>query len=277
MLALNFMPSITAPKGNAARIAITAEFIKYYDACLDKEANEFVKGRFRAARNWGLTMEEVCKAEVTILSASVTNTVPNVFYAICYVFSDPALTTDLREEVSKIVTRSTRNGVDTVALNISMIETHCPLLVSCYSETMRLNKTGASIRTALSDVMLNNQYLLKKGSLIQIATDIVQSDLKTWGLDAKSFNARRFIEKESLSKEEKKAQTQAWMPFGGGRNMCPGRHLAFTEITVSDSFCFGTLVHREQHLSRYVLRVVRQSSKDVFWQLQLRDHLSVAG
>lgn len=241
MLALNFMPSITAPKGNAARKAMTAGFMNYYNSLLDKEANDFVKGRARAARNWGLTTEEICKAEVTIISASVTNTVPNVFYAICYVFADSALTTNLREEVSKIVTRSTRNGVDTVALDISMIETHCPLLVSCYSETLRLNKTGASIRTALSDVMLNDQYLLKKGSLIQIATDLVQSDPKTWGPDAKYFNARRFMGKEYLPKEEKKAQTQAWMPFGGGRNLCPGRHLAFTEITVSNNFWFPAL------------------------------------
>ena len=33
-----------------------------------------------------------------------------------------------------------------------------------------------------------------------------------------------------LPKAEKKAQNQAFIPFGGGKNLCPGRHFAFTEI-----------------------------------------------
>jgi cytochrome P450 len=169
MLVLDFMPAITAPKGFAARLAIAPAFQKYYEAGLEKEASSFVQGRARTARNWGLTTEEICKAEITILAASVTNTVPNVFYMICYIFSDPDLCEALREEVGKIATRSHRDGVDTVKLDISMIEEHCPLLASCYQETLRLNKTGSSVRMALADVMLNDQYLLKKGSIIQIS------------------------------------------------------------------------------------------------------------
>lgn len=225
------MTSITARKGYKARLVANRAFKAYYDAGLDKNATGLVQGRVRAARKWGLTTEEISKGEIAILTASVTNTVPDTFYLICYIFSDPDLVSRLRDEVGKIVTRSDRGGLDTVILDHTKIETDCPLLVSCYNETLRLNKTGSLLRVVLSDTLLNNQYLLKKRSFIQIATGEIHTDPNTWGPDAKDFKASRFLAHEATSKEERKAQNQAFIPFGGGRNLCPGRHLAFTEIT----------------------------------------------
>jgi cytochrome P450 len=150
---------------------------------------------------------------------------------LCYIFSDVELVAAIREETAKIITQQISDKAKLVSLDIAMLQTHCPLLTACFYETLRLIKTGASVRTTLSDVMLDDQYLLKKGAVIQIPTGVLQSDISTWGKDAQAFNPRRFIEKESLSKEAKKLQTQAFIPFGGGKNLCPGRHLAFTEIT----------------------------------------------
>jgi cytochrome P450 len=231
MLVLDFLPSFTAPKGYAGRAAVLPTFRKYYNAGLDRNANSLVQGRARAARKWGLTTEEIAKAEITIIMAAGTNTVPMVFYMICHIFSQPDLIISLREEVSKITTREVRNGVETVVLKVPMLQTHCPLLSACFSETLRLIKTGASVRSVLKDVMLADKYLLKKGAFLQIPSGVMQADFKTWGPDANEFNPRRFLTQDSLPKEVKKTQTQAFIPFGGGKNLCPGRHLAFTEIT----------------------------------------------
>jgi cytochrome P450 len=231
LLILGFLPSITAPKGYAARLSIGAAFQKYYNSGLDKNASGFVKGRARCARKWGLTTEDISTAEISIISAAVINTVPNVFHMLCYIFSDLELVAAIRKETAKIATRKIQDGFELVSLNIALLQTHCPLLTASFYETLRLTKTGASVRTTLSDVLLDNQYLLKKGAIIQIPTGVLQSNVNTWGDDSKAFNPRRFIEKESLSKEAKKAQTRAFIPFGGGKNLCPGRHLAFTEIT----------------------------------------------
>jgi hypothetical protein len=38
------------------------------------------------------------------------------------------------------------------------------------------------------------------------------------------------MKKEGLTKQQKKAQTHGLLPFGGGKHLCPGRHLAFTDI-----------------------------------------------
>ena len=51
------------------------------------------------------------------------------------------------------------------------------------------------------------------------------------GPDAKEFKPERWLAQDPLLKEARKAQAMAFFPFGGGKNLCPGRHLAFTEIT----------------------------------------------
>ncbi|KAK6582513.1 hypothetical protein PZA11_004921 [Diplocarpon coronariae] len=190
----------------------------------------FIKGRERCARKWGMTTTEIAKADISILFAAVTNTVPNVYFMICYLFSDVHLLAALRSEVEGIV----RREGEKVVLSIGAVRERCPLLTGCFQETLRLVKTGASVRVVLEDTMLAEQYLLKKGGVVEIPTGLLQSDSTTWGPDAKEFDPYRWIEAKSMHREDRekrKVQSQAFVPFGGGKNLCPGRHLAFNEIT----------------------------------------------
>ncbi len=67
-------------------------------------------------------------------------------------------------------------------------------------------------------------YLLKAGSIVQIPSAVLNTAPSTWGPDSKTFNPRRF-----LDSDDKKARQHGFIPFGGGKHLCPGRHLAFTE------------------------------------------------
>ncbi|KAK2628797.1 hypothetical protein QTJ16_001900 [Diplocarpon rosae] len=230
LLVLDVFPAITARKGHTARVTMTTAFEKYYNAGLSKNASGFIKGRERCARKWGMTTIDIAQADISILFAAVTNTVPNVYFMICYIFSDPRLLAALRSEAEGIVRREGAR----VVLSIGALRERCPLLTACFQETLRLVKTGASVRVVLEDTMLGEKYLLKKGGVVQIPTGLLQSDPATWGPEAKEFDPYRWTEAKTTHKEDRdrrKVQSQAFVPFGGGKNLCPGRHLAFNEIT----------------------------------------------
>jgi cytochrome P450 len=82
------------------------------------------------------------------------------------------------------------------------------------------------------DVLLNYQYLLKKGSYIQMAAGPMHTSTAIWGPDSKVFNPSRFapFTVSSLPKSEQKQRKAGFAPFGGGVNLCPGRYFVSTEI-----------------------------------------------
>jgi len=49
------------------RALLAPTFKKYYDDGLENNANGLIKGRLRAGRKWGLTNEEIGKADLAII------------------------------------------------------------------------------------------------------------------------------------------------------------------------------------------------------------------
>jgi cytochrome P450 len=150
--------------------------------------------------------------EIAMCFAPVTNVVPTVFWMLSYIYADNELLRDLREEVAIL-----GNPLDVSKLH------SCPLLVSTFYETQRLKQHGNAVRFVTADTLLDG-YLLKKGSILQMPSAVLNTASSTWGPDSKTFNPRRF-----LDLDDKKARQRGFIPFGGGRHLCPGRHLAFTE------------------------------------------------
>lgn len=209
---IGFYPQIVARKAYQAQQRVSKAFKEYYDAGLDKNANQFIKGRARVARDHNLDNTVLGMFEIAICFAPVTNVVPTVFWMLSYIYSDADLLQALREEVAIL-----GNPLDITKLR------SCPLLISTFQETQRLKQHGNAVRFVTADTLLGG-YLLKKGSIIQIPSAVLNTASSTWGLDSKTFNPRRF-----LDSDDKKARQQGFIPFGGGKHLCPGRHLAFTE------------------------------------------------
>jgi cytochrome P450 len=209
---IGFYPQLVAKKAYRAQQRVSAAFKAYYDAGLDANANAFIKGRALVARNHNLSNTILGIFEIAMCFAPVTNVVPTVFWMLNYIYSDAHLLAHLRDELVIL-----GNPIDVPKLR------SCKLLISTFQETQRLRQHGNAVRFVTADTRLDG-YLLKKDSVIQIPSAVLNTASSTWGPDAGNFNARRF-----LGLDDKKARQHGFIPFGGGRHLCPGRHLAFTE------------------------------------------------
>jgi cytochrome P450 len=86
----------------------------------------------------------------------------------------------------------------------------------------------------MEDLTIKDQdgrsYLLKKGVDVQLPAGVTQRNIIIWGFDADRFRADRFVPLTSKATDEDRTCKAAYMPFGGGRHLCPGRNFAFAEI-----------------------------------------------
>lgn len=200
--------------------------------------------RAKVARNYGISNEDLGTFEPSIAFASTTNAMPTVFWMLSYIFADPKLAAEIRGELMhRVDVRVVVNGGKEVKegyINMTNISTECPLLMSTYNETMRIANGQVSARLVKEDTTITmsssgsypSSYLLKKGSPVQIPSRVAHMAESTWGSDSHVFDAKRFMNarNESLDKDVSKARRQGFLPFGGGKHLCPGRHFALAEI-----------------------------------------------
>jgi len=115
----------------------------------------------------------------------------------------------------------------TYHVNIAAIVAGYPLLASLVQETLRVQSTNASRRILLKDTLLDNQYLLKQGSILLIPSAELHNSASVWGSSAKDFDSRHFLQKHN---NQARIPSSAYRAYGSGALLCPGRFLAVNEI-----------------------------------------------
>lgn len=235
MLLLGVAPSITARKGYQARIRFTRALDRYFDEGGPETGSDLIKARHKYNIQYGAAKYAGC-FEIGDLIGVLVNAVPTFFWMLVHIFSRPALLADLRAEISGVTdetTRSTSTGTKIArSIAVSKLKEHCPLLLSTYQETLRLQTHNSSSRWVTKDTLLADKYLLKAGNVIQMPGHAVHTMPSIYGSDADTFNPNRFIKFEKMKNRDRGAKQHpaSFRSFGGGATLCPGRHFATAEL-----------------------------------------------
>ncbi|KAI1494949.1 cytochrome P450 [Biscogniauxia mediterranea] len=240
-------------------------------------ASRIVRERVAIARRHGWTLRAAARSELSFLFAGVVNVTTAAFWLVARVFADAALLAAVRGEVEAVLrspaTEEEEDGTEEGRrlLSVADLRDRCPWLVAAYRECLRLGSDNYSTRVVVGGeegekgedqgTLLAGRYFLRRGAVVQVAGGVIHADPAIWGDDADEFNPGRFfLDKDdehngddvgerrgreggtTTRRQKKKNTTQVHHPaafraFGGGKTLCPGRHLAMNEI-----LCFVALV-----------------------------------
>lgn len=209
-----------------ARERLVSAFVKYYEAGGHENSSELTYNRWKVQHEAGATTKDIAKLEAAAGIGILSNTVPSTFWTLFDIYSRESLLLELREEIREnglIIEPET--GLHVV--DLASVRDNCHLLVSSFQETLRLRSNGAPTRVVCKDILLDDQWLLKEGSILQMPAPVLNRKPVAWGEATDDFNPRRFM-KEASQKGLKRAT--AFMSFGASPNICPGRHFASGEI-----------------------------------------------
>lgn len=228
-LIVDLAASLLAPKGNRARSELGLAFQRYFEQYTPKQTQTaaVIEARYSTNVQYGVSSWNQGRLEVGVLLGILANTIPTIFYMLVHIFSDPDLLRDIREEIEATSVTYVTGGT-TCYLRILTMREKCVLLHSTFQELLRVHALGSSVRYVREDILLQDQYLLKKGMVVQMPMAVMHSDPSAWGADVKDFQPRRFLKLRNDAKEFKNHAT-AYRPFGGGASMCPGRHFVTLE------------------------------------------------
>jgi cytochrome P450 len=131
---------------------------------------------------------------------------------LAHILFNPELATAIRKETAQAF-RS--DGT----IDNDFLTQHCPILESVWFEVLRLYATVTTIRKASQDTQLG-KYNIKTGDTLLYSARQLSFDADAFGPNHGDFDSMRFFRSPELK------YAKNLRPFGGGRFLCPGRHLA---------------------------------------------------
>ncbi|KAK7936594.1 uncharacterized protein PG986_015032 [Apiospora aurea] len=226
------LPWLTARKPIAARDRVAEAFEAYYRAGGVQKGSALAQMRYQAEVDNHVPLEDMARWEVGGSIAILVNTAPSAFWTLLLLHSSPGLVEEIRKEIdactetTSIASASVEGAAAVPTLDITTLKERCPLLLSSYQEGLRYTSIGTSVREVMEDTYLEG-YLLTKGAMLQMPSRVIHQDTGLWGPGAAEFDPRRFL---AENKQNRPGGDACFRAFGGGKTLCPGRHLATNEI-----------------------------------------------
>jgi hypothetical protein len=214
-----------------ARIARSRAFnaVLEYEEAMEKAANGEDPGqewqnlddvgpvltqRLELYRQLNFKMDERAALELSLLWAMNANANMLVFWMLNHIYADETLLAQLREEIAPFVQAVQPQQLFGVpeppridTFDHEALASKCPLLKSCYVESLRLDAAPWSFRVMQEDLVLPaskdkdaERFLLKKGTYAHIAHSIHHTDPAYFD-DPQVWRPDRHIKRESGDEE----------------------------------------------------------------------------
>lgn len=213
-----------------SRETLVNAFGQYYTAGSYKQGSAYIQAFTTHCIAHQVVPSDIPRMLLGTVFNNVANTVPSAFWVVYRIFSDPEVLVQCRHEVSQCVQyMDGSDGTMVATIDLSLVLSACPILLSTYHEVFRYHGMANSVRVVSEDHVLDGKYLLKKGGLVMMSARTQHSNPAVWGEDVRQFNHMRFV--KQAGKHERTANNPAaFRGFGGGVTLCPGRHFATSEI-----------------------------------------------
>ncbi|KAM7193346.1 putative cytochrome p450 oxidoreductase [Rhypophila sp. PSN 637] len=229
-----FLTRIFIHKVIQARETVVSAFLDFGKKGGTKTASSLLQAKHAHHRE-KFRDEDIARTDLALAFAILGNTGPAAWWFVYHIFRDEKLVRDLREELVSapgLLTRSDGGeGECVMQVDLAKLRDHCPVLLSTLQETLRYRAVSNSVRKVLEqDILLDGQYLLKKGSLVMLPHAVQHSSTKAFGEDANEFDHLRFVRGRQGEKQKGGPDRRAFYAFGGGHETCPGRHFATMEL-----------------------------------------------
>ena len=186
--------------------------------------SEFIQARrqlFEQNSDW-MSLRDRGGNQTGLFWGSLGNTIPALFWCLFYILRDEHAVNTIQQEIDANLPYSSLDQWTLEQLNA------CVYLESTINEMLRL--IGAPLMTRVCD--RDTQIILQDGRSFTVkSTETVAYFAPTTHLDETVFpQANQFIFDRFLNKNPN--LFPGYMPFGGGKSMCPGRFFAKNEIKI---------------------------------------------
>jgi cytochrome P450 len=155
-----------------------------------------------------------------LLLAGEDTTAHSIAWALTFICKHPEIQKKLQEEADAVL------GDENYLKEYSKTNDF-PYTEAVINETLRLKSVAPLlIMEPLEDIIIDN-YLFKKGAVTTLITRFGAMN-DTYFSDNEQFKPERWLEK--VASKCPMHNTDAFMPFGFGPRLCPGKNLAFLEM-----------------------------------------------
>lgn len=191
----------------------------------------------------GVSENNLRDAVASMYGAGVDTTVTTISNLLFSIVLYPEWQKRIHEEMDQVLGRGTHPTLE----DIPKLE----LFEAVFKESFRWNPPaplGLPHVSSKEDVW--NGYYIPKDSIIHCNIGFVLRDPRLWGKDSLEFNPNRFLAAHNPSLNQ---LPDVWsIPFGFGRRICPGRHLAQRLVLLYAAAIlsmFEVLPYQDDHLS----------------------------